>query len=90
MEDRTRQSNHPKQRLVNRLDAATRDLNAVLLVLAIGLAVLDLTCFLAVEIRSALPPTRTGSAALAEPRPATPLGNAAAPAAKAGAAATGW
>ena len=45
-----------KPPLLDRLDAAARDLNAVLLVLAIGLAVLDFTCFFALEVRNAIPP----------------------------------
>jgi hypothetical protein len=36
-------------------DRAARELNAVLLVMAIGLAVLDLTCFCALKMRDALP-----------------------------------
>ncbi len=45
-----------KRPLLARLDAATQDLNAMLLVLAIGLAVLDFTCFFALEVRDAIPP----------------------------------
>ena len=58
MENRMQQSQDKKRPLMNRLDEAARDLNAVLLVLAIGLAVLDFTCFFAFEIRNALPPVR--------------------------------
>lgn len=36
-----------KTRLTERLDRAARDVNVVLLVVAIGLAVLDATCFCA-------------------------------------------
>jgi hypothetical protein len=45
-----------KRPLLARLDAAAQDLNAMLLVLAIGLAILDFTCFFALEVRNALPP----------------------------------
>lgn len=38
-----------------RLDRAVRELNAFLLVLAIGLATLDFTCFFAFKVRDALP-----------------------------------
>lgn len=41
--------------LVARLDRAARDMNAFLLVLAIGLATLDLTCLWAFKLRDALP-----------------------------------
>lgn len=43
------------QSLVARLDRAARDMNAFLLVLAIGLATLDLTCLWAFKLRDALP-----------------------------------
>jgi hypothetical protein len=36
-------------------DRAVRELNAFLLVLAIGLAVLDTTCFVAFKVRDSLP-----------------------------------
>jgi hypothetical protein len=56
--------------LVARLDHATRDLNAFLLVLAIGLAVLDLTCFWAMTLRDVLPAGRGASAATVAADPA--------------------
>jgi hypothetical protein len=40
---------------IGRIDRAAKELNAFLLVLAIGLAVLDFTCFFAVKISAALP-----------------------------------
>jgi hypothetical protein len=51
----------PRSRsLAARLDRAARDMNAFLLVLAIGLATLDLTCLWAFKLRDALPAmTRT-------------------------------
>ena len=62
MQEPVQRTNELKRRLVNRISEAAQGLNAVLLVIAIGLAVLDLTCFLAVEIRAALPPVRTDAA----------------------------
>jgi hypothetical protein len=41
--------------LATRLDRAARDMNAFLLVVAIGLATLDLTCLWAFKLRDALP-----------------------------------
>jgi hypothetical protein len=40
--------------LMRRLDRVAGELNAFLLVLAIGLAVLDLTCFMTLEVSQAL------------------------------------
>ena len=71
-----------KRRLMDRLDAATQDLNAVLLVLAIGLAVLDFTCFFAFEVRKAIPPRLPEATAVARPATAIiPPAQAMAPAA---------
>lgn len=56
MENPTQHRPGKKRPLIARLDAAAQDLNAVLLVLAIGLAVLDFTCFFAFEVRNAMPP----------------------------------
>ena len=56
MENPTQHRPEKKRPLSARLDAAAKDLNAVLLVLAIGLAVLDVTCFFAFEVRNAMPP----------------------------------
>ena len=42
----------------NRLDSAAAQVNPVLLVLAIGLAVLNFTCLFAIELRDALPTAR--------------------------------
>jgi hypothetical protein len=69
-----------KRPLLARLDAAARDLNAILLVLAIGLAVLDFTCFFALEVRNAMPPRLPPEAAIATPATAAiPPVHAAAP-----------
>jgi hypothetical protein len=56
-----------KQPLMARLDAAAQDLNAVLLVLAIGLAILDFTCFFALEVTKAIPPRIPPAATVATP-----------------------
>lgn len=65
MDNPTRRRPDAKRRLINRLDSAAQDLNAVLLVLAIGLAVLDFTCFFAFEVRNALPPHLPQAASVA-------------------------
>lgn len=76
---------NPRQRtLTARLDRAARDMNAFLLVLAIGLATLDLTCLWAFKMRDALPGMTRSSASAAAgiSKPAhvkpTPSGNPAA------------
>lgn len=51
--------------LTARLDRAARDMNAFLLVLAIGLATLDLTCLWAFKMRDALPGMTRNSASSA-------------------------
>ena len=56
MDDPTPTRPERKQPLLARLDAAAQDLNVMLLVLAIGLAILDFTCFFALEMRKAMPP----------------------------------
>ena len=69
-----------KPPLLDRLDAAARELNAILLVLAIGLAVLDFTCFFALEVRNAMPPRLPSEAIAATPATAAiPRAPAAAP-----------
>jgi len=44
----------PIRRAARQIERAAGDLNSVLLMLAIGLAVLDLTCFSAFKLREAL------------------------------------
>jgi hypothetical protein len=57
--------NNPRPRtLAARLDRAARDMNAFLLVLAIGLATPDLTCFWAFKMRDALPTAGRNAATL--------------------------
>ena len=51
-----------EKRWRTRLDAAAREMNAFLIVLAIGLAVLDGTCFFAFKMRELLPPPRNAPA----------------------------
>jgi len=82
MDNSTQRRPAVKRRLMDRLDAATQDLNAVLLVLAIGLAVLDFTCFFAFEVRKAIPPRLPEATAVARPATAIiPPAQAMAPAA---------
>ena len=50
------------KRRIEGFDRAIRELNAFLLVLAIGLAVLDATCFLAFRVRDSLPAANRVSA----------------------------
>ena len=57
-------------------DRAVRELNAFLVVLAIGLAALDATCFLAFKVRDALPSAavaHSGAAAMPSARNAQSL-----------------
>jgi hypothetical protein len=58
-------ANRPR---MQRFDRAVRELNAFLLVLAIGLAALDATCFIAFEMRHSLP-----SAGLSHADPSTAM-----------------
>ena len=64
MDNETQPTPNRKRQLLDRLDAAAQDLNAILLVLAIGLAVLDFTCFFAFEVRNAIPPRLPAEAAV--------------------------
>lgn len=45
------------KRRIHGFDRAIAELNAILLVLAIGLGALDATCFVAFKVRDALPST---------------------------------
>jgi hypothetical protein len=87
MPNRSPKKNPSPRSLAARLDRAAGDMNAFLLVLAIGLATLDLTCFWAFKMRDALPAmaraTATSTAAVNKPgnqKPAQPA-NPAAPSA---------
>ena len=55
MENRSLRTDAGATRWIARLDRIARELNAVLLVLAIGLAALDLTGFVTVTMRDAAP-----------------------------------
>ena len=66
MDPRPQRSPHKKP-LISRLDAAAQDLNAILLVLEIGLAVLDFTGFFAIEVRNAVPRMATQSSGSVAP-----------------------
>jgi len=58
MENPLPEKQKSKKGWFNRLDSAAAQVNPVLLVLAIGLAVLDFTCLFAIELRDALPTAR--------------------------------
>jgi len=62
MQNRSPKKHSPPQSLAARLDRAAGDVNAFLLVLAIGLATLDLTCLWAFKMRDALPATAQATA----------------------------
>ena len=70
MQNRLPKKNPPRS-LAARLDRAAGDMNAFLLVLAIGLATLDLTCLWAFKMKEALPAmaraTATSTAAVNKP-----------------------
>jgi hypothetical protein len=55
MENRSRHHNASATPLINRLDRLVREMNAMLLILAIGLLALDTAGFVAVIIRHAAP-----------------------------------
>ncbi len=55
MENRSPQDKVRRNRLIDQLDRGAREMNAFLLVLAIGLAFLDVTSFVAFTIRDAAP-----------------------------------
>src|SRR5205823_11248728 len=55
MENQSPRNHGQAERWTVRLDRLAGELNAFLLVLAIGLAILDFTCFFAFKVRDALP-----------------------------------
>jgi hypothetical protein len=89
MENRLPEKNPRQRRLAARLDRAARDMNAFLLVLAIGLATLDLTCLWAFKLRDALPAASRTAAAAAVPAN-KPTETKAPPNTQAGASAARW
>lgn len=63
-----------------RLDRAAQDINAFLLVLALGLAALDFSCFMAIKLRDAVPPVQRIDTAARSPELGIAAGFAAVPA----------
>lgn len=61
MENRSLQQRGSAQRWIDPLDRIAREMNAFLLVLAIGLAALDVTGFVAFTVRDAAPAVARGS-----------------------------
>ena len=61
MDNPSTQNKVRKNRLIDRLDRGAREMNAFLLVVAIGLAALDITGFVAFTIRDAAPSLARGS-----------------------------
>ncbi len=59
---------------VVRLDRVARELNVILVVIAIGLAILDFTCFLMLQIRDALPPGSQSTATSTMTNTLVPIG----------------
>ena len=71
MQDHWSRNRQPPKGLLDRLDRAAGNMNAYLLVIAIGLAALDFTCFWIFQARNALPPGgRTGATAAMNSAPA--------------------
>jgi hypothetical protein len=71
MQDHWSRNRQPPKGLLDRLDRAAGNMNAYLLVIAIGLAALDFTCFWIFQARKALPPSgRTGANAAINSAPA--------------------
>jgi hypothetical protein len=84
MPDQSPKKQPSRTNLTARLDRAAGDMNAFLLVLAIGLATLDLTCLWALKMRDLLPAmawaTATSTMAVNKPphqKPAQPANSAA-------------
>ena len=82
MQDPSKHKRREGIRLAARLDRAARDMNAVLFVLAIGLAALDASCFFAIKLRDAMPAVQRVDTAAAAPQ--RHVGTAAGPAAQSG------
>lgn len=92
MAHRSQREDAGPKRLIDRLEHVASELNAFLLVLAIGLAALNLTCFFAFKVRDALPSVvRVEADPLLVSKPAMPVGSSSAILAptKPGAAVTG-
>jgi len=74
--DPSPQNDDSPKRLLARLDRVAREMNVLLLVLALGLAVLDLPCLWAVRMADALPAMARSHAtgAVTPNKPAVPAG----------------
>lgn len=68
MQDPSSHNDGQRAGLVARIDQAARDINAFLLVFAIGLATLDFSCYFAFKLRDALPPVQRADTATAAPQ----------------------
>ena len=90
MESNSPRGKTRKNRWNDRFNTATRDLNAVLIVVAIGLAVLDFTCFVALTARDAVPAHAAPAAIAATKAAPTQMSIAAMSPTKPAAAVTGW
>ena len=76
MSNRSPRDDDSAKRLLARLDRVAREMNVFLLVLALGLAALDLTCLWALRMADALPAMARGHAtgAVTPNKPAVPAG----------------
>jgi hypothetical protein len=76
MLNRSPQEDNSPKRLLARLDRVAREMNAFLLVLALGLAALDLTCLWAFRMADALPAMARSNAtgAVMPNKPSVPPG----------------
>jgi hypothetical protein len=76
MSNRSPRDDDSAKRLLARLDRVAREMNVFLLVLALGLAALDLTCLWAFRMADALPAMARGHAigAVTPNKPAVPAG----------------
>jgi hypothetical protein len=94
MDNGPRRDDKRARALSTRIDRAARDVNVFLLVLAVGLATLDLTCFCAFKMRDALPSAARASAnptlITQRARGSRPYGSLAAAAPTAPSAPTSW
>jgi hypothetical protein len=55
MQNRWAKRDRSKKRLLNRIDRVAGEMNVFLLIVAIGLAFLDFTCFFVLETRGTIP-----------------------------------
>jgi hypothetical protein len=93
MENRSQRNPNRTERWTSRLNRVAGELNIFLMVMAIGLAILDFTCFFAFKVRDALPsPARVAAEPALISKPAIAAGQpiAAVTPTKPGAVVTGW